>query len=577
MISKFGKGESYLPFLLDDYMCRVLKHYRLIYKKNLDSSIKPPIFSRPLLIYLILVYATLNAYVGVTSFDFINYDDRPYVTENSHVRNGLAGDNIRWALTATKESNWHPLTWISHMADVQLFGLNPAGHHFTNVVFHIINAILLLMVLMKMTGELWKSSFVAFLFALHPLHVESVVWIAERKDVLSTFFFLLTLLAYTGYCRKKSWKPYLLAVCFFICGLMSKPMLVTLPFVLLLLDYWPLQRYRNTSASGASLRVVPLFYRFFIEKIPFFILTICSCIITYIVQKNGGSVDSIPLLTRIENACLSYVTYIIKMVYPHGLAILYPFPQTISVWKAVAAAVFILAVTVWSVCNIRKKPWLAVGWFWYLGTLAPVIGFIQVGVQAMADRYTYIPLTGLFIMVAWEVPEMVRNWRYKAISLSISATGIIIALGITTWGQVQYWKNSQTIFEHALAVTSGNYVAHNNLGVSLLAQKKLDKAQEQFSEAIRINPGYFFPRYNLGLLYYYKDNMKKAIECYQQAMRMDPRYADVYFSLGQVYYAERKFDRAIAYYKTALKLSPDSVDARTMLHQALKRKYSIRH
>jgi hypothetical protein len=549
----------------------------MISENSFGSIFEAPTLFRSILIYLILVYATLNAYVGVTSFDFINYDDRQYVTENSHVRNGLTGDNIRWALTATTVSNWHPLTWISHMADVQLYGMNPAGHHFTNVLFHITNAVMLLMLLTKMTGERWKSSFVAFLFALHPLHVESVAWIAERKDVLSTFFFLLTLLTYAGYSQRKSWKQYLLSLFFFVCGLMSKPMLVTLPFVLMLLDYWPLERYVSAHAGEACSSMSTLFYRFLFEKIPFFILTGCSCIITYIAQKDGGSVGIVSPLYRVKNACVSYVTYICKMIYPHRLALLYPLPQTISIWKTAASAAFIAVVTAWCICNIRKKPWLAVGWFWYLGMLVPVIGFIQVGVQSMADRYTYIPLTGLFIMVAWEVPELTRNWCHRTKWLAISATGIIIALGITTWEQVQYWKNSQTIFEHTLAVTFGNYVAHNNLGVTLLAQGKFDDASTQFSKAIRIRPRYFLPYYNLGMLNYYKGKMAKAIGYYQQSLHLNPKYAMTYYEMGRVFYSKNDIDNAIAYFKTALHLSPNLTDAQSMLHQAMAVKYRKRH
>ena len=545
-----------------------------IQKTGLNRFVEIPTASRPLLIYLVIIYATINAYIGVTHFDFTNYDDDQYVTQNVHVQKGLTLNNIRWAFTSTEAANWHPLTWISHMMDVQLFGLNPGGHHFSNLVLHVLNAILLLMLLTKMTGEIWKSAFVAVVFALHPLHVQSVAWVAERKDVLSAFFFLLTLWAYTGYCPKKNYKYYVLTLFFFICGLMSKPMLVTLPVVLLLMDYWPLQRFSINidSESNPDWRK---FRRAVFEKIPFLIFSASSCVITVIAQKKALYTASLYL--RVANAALSYVKYIYKVVWPVRLAVFYPHPQIIPFWKAAIAIVILLSISLWAVCNIRKKPWLSVGWFWYLGTLVPVIGLVQVGSQAMADRYMYIPMTGLMIMVAWEVPYMIRNWQYKTIVLSVSVAVISIALWTTTWFQVRYWENSRSLFEHALAVTHGNYVAYNNLGGYFFMKGELKTAEDRFVKAIHTNPQYADPYYNLGLLYHYEGHKQKARKCYHQVLRLNPRYAAAYYRLGTLCYSETNFHKAVAYFNTALRIDPHLTVAQDMLHKALSEMYLPRH
>jgi hypothetical protein len=406
-----------------------------------------------------LVLATIVAYEPVRYNGFINFDDDVYVTENANIKNGFTKQSTAWAFTTQRASNWHPLTWLSHILDYQFFGLNPLGHHFTSVAIHIINSLLLFYVLKKMTqhyfektnGEqnadsyitqkpsekmlllpqnsagLWPSAFVAFLFALHPLHVESVAWVSERKDVLSTFFGFLTILAYVQYTRRPSVLRYTPVVILMTLGLMAKPMLVTLPFVLLLLDYWPLKR--------------PVKLRLLLEKVPLFVLSVVSSVIKYTVQKAGGAVtqaEILPLGERVSNALVSYISYIGKMIYPAGLAVLYPHPQAgLAFWKVVSAAVLLVVITLWTIYDARRRMYLLIGWLWYLGTLVPVIGIVQVGHQAMADRYTYLPAVGIFIMVAWFTAELLGKTRASRIVLTAFSVLILAALLICTRIQIR--------------------------------------------------------------------------------------------------------------------------------------------
>jgi hypothetical protein len=372
-----------------------------------------------ILVYTGLVLATIIAYQPVCNNRFVNYDDDKYVTNNANIKNGLTSQSLLWAFTSQDASNWHPLTWISHILDFQLFGLSPLGHHLISVLLHIINILLLFYILQKITGAVWPSAFVACLFAVHPLHVESVAWIAERKDVLSTLFGLLTLVTYVHYVKQPSITRYTLTVVLFAFGLMAKPMLITLPFVLLLLDYWPLKRPIYSKFSILNL---------LLEKVPLFILAAMSSVITYTVQKSGRSVtgtDILPLGVRISNAMVSYISYIGKMIYPSALAVLYPHPQQgLPAWKVIAAAVLLVTITTGAIISARWRRYLPMGWFWYLGTLAPVIGIVQVGHQAMADRYTYLPSVGIFIMVAWSAVELLGKKRIGRIILTISSAAL---------------------------------------------------------------------------------------------------------------------------------------------------------
>jgi protein O-mannosyl-transferase len=405
-------------------------------------------------ICIFLVIATLAIYWQVLGHDFSNLDDPKYVTKNFHVQAGLSLDNIKWAFTTVYFSYWIPMTWLSHIIDFQLFGLNPKGHHLTSLLIHIANALILFGVLLKMTGALWRSGLVAALFALHPLNVESVVWIAERKNVLSTFFWILTLGAYAHYVKKPTIKKYGLVALFLALGLMSKPMLVTLPFVLLLLDYWPLERWKPDRQTGAKQIENPIsLSRLIWEKAPFFLMVVGSSITVFILQKMGGAVKSIeafPLEDRIINALVSYLSYLQKMIWPSELSVFYAHAgNTLPVWKGLVSAALIIVFTAWVIRKIWRIPYLAVGWFWYLGTLVPVIGIVQIGEQAMADRYAYVPLIGIFIIVAWGVPDLLARWNHREKAPTLFA-GLVVALMVATSTQVAFWKNDIKLFKHAL-------------------------------------------------------------------------------------------------------------------------------
>ena len=409
-----------------------------------------------LLICLLLIIATLSVYWQIQQHEFINFDDNEYITENKYVQQGITLKATIWAFTAYHSNNWHPLTWLSHMLDVELFGLNPRGHHLVNLFFHITNTLLLYFVLRFMTGSIWKSGFVAALFALHPLHVESVAWASERKDVLSTFFWMLTLLGYFWYVQRPLLRRYVLVILFFVLGLLSKPMVVTLPFVLLLLDYWPLNRLVFESGKTIPWRIIW-------EKIPFFFFITISSFFTYSAQTKGGVVKALevfPLGVRVSNALIAYVNYILKMVFPFKLAVLYPHPGIHPWWKVVGAGLLLLIIMFFAVRSMKDKPYFIIGWLWFLGTLIPVIGLVQVGMQSMADRYTYIPYIGLFIIIAWGVPDFMKRFRDRRHWLSITAFLILLTFMGITWKQVGYWVNSERLYKHSINITSNNFILH---------------------------------------------------------------------------------------------------------------------
>ncbi|MFH0997705.1 MAG: tetratricopeptide repeat protein [Pseudomonadota bacterium] len=535
--------------------------------KNMGKIPINTIFLRTVLVYSVIILSTLSVYLPVKNFDFINYDDDDdmYVFQNTRVLGGLSSKNILWSLTAMKASNWHPLTWISHMTDIQIFGLNAGGHHLTSVGFHILNTVLLLVWLNTMTGEFWKSSFVAALFALHPLHVESVAWIAERKDVLCTFFCFLALLSYTRYCQKKNRQQYLLSLFFFICALMAKPMAVTLPFVFFILDYWPLKRFPKVF-STIPVHDKRILGHLLVEKIPFLMFSFLSCWITLTAQHSTVvSTETFPLIPRIANSLISYTEYLAKMVCPLPLAVLYPHPRMFSLWKFIASLFIFLSISLLSIQKIRRRPWLAVGWFWYLGTLIPVIGLVQVGFQGYADRYTYIPLIGLFIMIAWQVPEMAQSWRHRTFTLSVCAAGILSVLWVLTSFQIRHWENNITLFEHALKATSENFVVHNNLGVSLAQKGNYNEAIAHCRQAIRIFPGYNDVYNNFGWISLMQENYQEAIFHYQNAIANNPNSAQSYYFLANLYFGLNQIDNAIVNFAKALKIRPDHVDAMTNL------------
>jgi tetratricopeptide (TPR) repeat protein len=538
-----------------------------------------------IVIVLFLSLATLIVYWPVRNHEFIDLDDYAYVVNNPQVQRGLNVQGLIWTFTSTDASNWHPLTWLSHMLDCQLFGLNPGWHHFINLMFHIGNTLFLFFLLKRMVRGLWVSGFVASLFALHPLHVESVAWVAERKDVLSTFFWVLTLWAYMRYVEERTIHRYLLVFFSFFLGLLSKPMLVTLPFLLLLLDYWPLGRVslgqldsefsrgpsvspQSQESSSQGSAVCRLVY----EKTPLFVLSAISSLITYFVQQKGGAVtplESIPLLFRIANALVSYLMYIGKMVWPHPLAILYPYPVHLPLWQVVGAALFLVWVSILVIWARKRRPYLLVGWFWYIGTLVPVIGLVQVGLQSVADRYTYVPLIGLFIIIGTGVPELVRRWGRPKMVLPVLAGLVICSLIIITRIQVSYWENTITLYRHALAATSDNAVIHHDLGKFLAGNGKIQEGIVHYIEALRIWPNYTEAHRNLGLAFFQQGNFHEAIVHYKQALRIYPNSVETHNDLGVALAEEGKTQEAMAHYAEALRIRPNFAEAHVNLGEAL--------
>jgi tetratricopeptide (TPR) repeat protein len=524
-------------------------------KRNTFFNVRPDI-----LICLFLVIAILLVYWQVRNYSFVNYDDRQYVTQNHYVNTGFTLESIKWSFTAIHASNWHPLTWLSHMLDCQIYGMNPGQHHLTNVLLHILNTLLLFLVFKRMTGKLWQSGFVAALFALHPLHVESVAWVAERKDLLSTFFWMLTLWSYTRYVERSEFYQYLLVVLFFILGLLAKPMLVTLPFVLLLLDYWPLRRFELGSRGESDSQQRRFYFGLLWEKMPLFFLSALSSVVTYIAQESSGAVNSlavIPFHIRIANATVSYASYIEKMIWPHHLAVFYPYPESISSWKIAGAGLLFGGISV-AVCKmVRTKPYVAVGWLWYIGTLVPVIGIVQVGVQKMADRYTYVTLIGLFIIIAWGVPDILVRWRHKRVILAVSTTFILSAVMICTWFQIKNWQNSITLFEHALNVTVDNSVAHINLGEALAGQGKIDAAVSHYHEALRIKPNLAAPHLNLGVALKEGGKLGEAINHFSKVLGLKSDCAEAHYELGDTLSRKGDFTSAIEHYLEAVRIKPE--------------------
>jgi tetratricopeptide (TPR) repeat protein len=522
---------------------------------------------------LLLTLVTLLAYLPATHDAFVNYDDQVYVTENRAVQNGLTWAGIKWAFTTGHASNWHPVTWLSHMLDCEGFGLNAGAHHSVNLLFHVANAVLLFLLLLRLTRELWPSLFVAALFAWHPLHVESVAWISERKDVLSTFFALLTLLAYvkavtSDRCQVARTNPalsrftfhvsrfYWLAWFFFALGLMAKPMLVTLPFVMLLLDYWPLRRVPGIECRASdALRLV-------FEKWPFFLLVLISCVVTYLVQRHGEAVmtfQQFPLHLRIANALIAYERYLGKTFWPSNLAILYPLPNHLSWIRAMTAtAVGLLGGISWLIWKAHRRcPYLLVGWLWFLGTLVPVIGLVQVGSAAMADRYTYFPLVGVFIAVAFGVRDLANRFQLPKAAVAVAAALTLAGCLVLTENQLRCWRDSESLFAHTLAVTGGdNPNAQVNYGVALEQKGRLAEALAQYREVLRISPDNVEALYNAGNLL---DNLGRPAEALPEllkAVQINPKLPSFHDALGAVLVELGRFDEAMSQFTEAARLDP---------------------
>lgn len=489
---------------------------------------------------------------------FVNYDDGLYVSDNPTILRGLSLKGIAWAFTHSVNFNWTPLTMISHMLDCQIYGLNAGGHHLTSVLLHMASAIVLFLVLKEMTSALWRSAFVAAVFAIHPLHVESVAWIAERRDVLSGLFFMLTLGAYVRYARRPwSLGRYLMVALMLVLGLMSKPMVVTLPFVLLLLDYWPLKRFNQPDGHSVTRRLI-------LEKIPLLAVSGAACVATLFAQQEA--ITPLPLALRIGNAVVSYVAYIGQMIYPAGLVVYYPHPgSSLPLWKIIAAFILLLGISAGALATRRKHSYFLFGWLWYLGMLVPVIGLIQSGLRAQADRYTYLPQIGLYLLLTWTVADLSAGWRHRRWLLGSLSTVILTALIFCARAQTFYWRNSEALWTHTLACTSDNSIAQNNFGVVLLQKGNIEEAITHFQTALAINPDYTEAHNNLGYALFQKGSVDEAISQYQQALQINPDYANAHNNFGTALIQKGNVDEAIIQYQRALQINPDDAEVHNNL------------
>lgn len=538
-----------------------------------------------LLVCLLLAVLTAAAYWPVVRNGFVNYDDPDYVSSNPIVQAGLTGESIRWAFTSYYSSNWHPLTWLSHMLDCQLYGLKPAGHHLTNVVFHVANSLLVFLLLRALTGALWRSALVAALFALHPLHVESVAWVAERKDVLSTFFGLLSLWAYTIYARtqpaahaqrspfRSRW--YWLALACLALGLMSKPMLVTLPCVLLLLDLWPLARFDLSNWQ----KQLPAIRRIVWEKLPFFALSAASCVVTFWVQRASGAVVSLTHASfdvRLANALVSYVKYIAKTFWPVDLAVIYPYtPLELASGEVVGAVLLLAAITAAVVIAARTRPYLLVGWLWFAGTLVPVIGLVQVGKQALADRYTYLPHVGVFVLLVWGAAELAGRLKWPKPASVAVALGLVAGCLFLTSRQIPHWRTSRTLFEHAAAVTTNNFVAYTVIATALYEENKPDQAIDYCRRALQLSPDYSEAHNTLGNIYLRQDKLAEAVDNFRAAIASDPTYGAAHHGLAAALFKQGKFAEAEAASREALRFEPHYKPALFTLAQSLHQQQKL--
>src|SRR5947209_4968602 len=516
-----------------------------------------------LYISVLLLLLTALVYWPVTQHEFINYDDHLYVTDNPIVQEGLTIEGVQWAFQSFQASNWHPITWLSHMIDCSLFYVYPGGHHLTNLLFHLANTVLLFQFLHRLTGARWRAALVAALFAWHPMHVESVAWVAERKDVLSTLFLILSLWAYLRYTERPAAPRYLLALSLFALGLMSKPMLVTLPCLLLLLDYWPLGRLRANSlpwshGDGSGETPARSISWLLLEKVPFFALSFISCVLTVWAQHKSGALKSlqvVPLVSRSWNALVSYAAYLGKMLWPAKLAVFYPLAEN-SFLVIIVSGLVLAALSVLTWRGRRQQPYLMVGWLWYLGTLIPVIGLVQVGGQAMADRYTYIPFIGLFVMIAWGMAEWASHGPSRQRLLVPFCAVLLLGCLGATGSYVGDWQNSHTLFEHALKVTENNFVAHNNLGVALKDQGKVPEAIAHYLEAVRINPGDAGAHFNLAINFADQGNIAPALFHFSEVERLKRDDAEKDNLFGIALAKQGRLEEAVQHFYKGLRRDP---------------------
>jgi tetratricopeptide (TPR) repeat protein len=526
---------------------------------------------RALVVCLALLVANLIVYAPVRQFAFVNSDDPVYVTANAQVLGGLSWANVGWAFTEAKVPYWHPLTFLSHMLDVELYGTNAGGHHTTSVLLHIACAVMLFGLLLQMTGALWRSAAVAALFSLHPLRVESVAWIAERKDVLSTFFWIATTWAYVHYVRRPGVKRYAAVVLLFALGLMAKPMIITLPFALLLLDYWPLNRVRMSASSSKRGSMPPV--ALVKEKAPLFVLALLASLVTFAAQREVGAVntlEAIPFSLRIANALHSYIAYLGDLIWPARLAALYPYPSAISITTLLAAILVLAAATALAFAWRRRFPYLIVGWLWYLGTLLPVIGLIQVGPQARADRFTYVPHVGLLILLVWGMYELLRRVPSPRVVLAPVAAVVVAACTLLSMRQVGIWRDSETLWEHTLRVTRDNGVAHYNLGVHLASNGRNDEAIQQLTEAVRLEADFAFAHNRLALALDRRGHSPEVTQHLAEVVRLMPTSAEAYSNLGVSLAQDGRNADAIEAFSQAVLLNPADATARGRLEYLRK-------
>lgn len=534
---------------------------------------------RDVLICAFLIGANLFIYLQVSSHEFISLDDDLYVVNNGAVHGGLSWSSVVWAFTTFHATNWHPLTWLSHALDCQLFGLQAGGHHVTNLVLHCLNSLLAFFVFRRLTNATWKSAFVAALFAVHPLHVESVAWIAERKDVLSTSFWLLGMFTYTRYAENvNDRKWFLLTFASLALGLMAKPMLVTLPLVFLLIDYWPLHRLDWQPADGLSRLPAPIL-PLLREKLPFFALVVLSSVVTFVAQRSGGAVQelqNVPVVYRLGNSLVAYVSYVLALFWPARLGVYYPFPQGgRPLWQVIAAAATLVGISVVVWRNANKRGYLLFGWLWFLGTLVPVIGLVQVGSQSMADRYTYIPYFGLFVIIAWCAGEIFDQLHWSHSGTAAIAIAPVLILSFISWRQVKFWHDSTALFEHTLSVTNDNLAIEYNLGVVLGQQGHPDQAATHFAKALELWPEFYDALFNMGVSLAAQGHPDQAVPYYNKALSVQPDSADTRVNLAVALAQQEKLNEAKGVLEEAEQLDPNNAAAHTNLGLVLLRQNKL--
>ena len=529
-------------------------------------------------ICVVLVGATFGVYHRVLYSDFVNFDDPIYVTENEYVNTGFSWENVRWAFTAGKVSYWHPLTWFSHMLDCELYGLRPGLHHLTNLIIHIANSVLVFLVFMSMTGAVWRSAFVAAMFALHPVNVDSVAWVAERKNVLSTLLWFLTLWGYASYVRRGGSRRYMVTLLLFILGLLAKPMLVTLPFVMLVLDYWPFGRL---GFAGDGMRVkagerAASIFGLVWEKVPFFVLSGVSIYLSSLSVRRLGitiSTGLVPMKLRVMQAFVSYVSYLGMLILPRRLAVFYPYPDGVAIWRSAGAFLLLACITFLLVWVLRRRRSVGFGWLWYLGTLLPVIGLVQAGLwPAVADRWLYVPGIGVFIVVSWGVGEFVGQIRMRRVAAGAAAGACICTLMVCTWIQLGYWQSGLTLFTRTLEVTEDNYIAHLNLGNELLKGKRNEEAIGHYRKAIGLHRDYVEAHYNLGIALGLERRYEEAIEAYRRVLRLKERHGRTFFYLATALAKTGHVDEAISYYEKQLEIEPEDMEVLNNFGLALVKK-----